>query len=87
MERKMFVSDVPEPAPIRIRDGGFVVGPLHRIRVEDDEILAAIDGVRVFLPLELEGKLQGMVGQQVLIALMDGRWIAALQKRSLRAKA
>jgi hypothetical protein len=93
MRRKKFVSDadLPTEPPLYIREGGFVAGLLEGIEPGEDEgeILATVKGdcpprIRVSIPLELEGNLRGMMKRDIIVSLMDGKWIAAVQNRCLR---
>jgi hypothetical protein len=75
-------SAIPEhcldPGPIYLRNNGFVVGVLQTVEPMEDGILAVIEGIRVFLPRDLESKLQGLEGQDVVVACVDGKWRAAV---------
>jgi hypothetical protein len=79
--RCVMASAIPEscdgPGPIYLRNNGFVVGVLQTIEPMEDGILAVIEGIRVFLPQDLEGKLQGLEGRDVVVATVDGQWRAA----------
>ena len=68
----------PDQAPIRIRDGGFVAGLLQGGEIMEDELVIVIDGVSVLLPGDLAGRIRGMVGQEVVVARVDGQWRAAI---------
>jgi hypothetical protein len=47
-----------DPGPLYLRNNGFMVGVLQAVEPMEDCILAVIEGIRVFLPQDLEGKLQ-----------------------------
>jgi hypothetical protein len=66
------------PGPIYLRNNAFVAGVLQAVEPMEDGILAVIEGVRVFLPQGLEGKLQDLEGQDVVVACIDGKWRAAI---------
>jgi hypothetical protein len=68
----------PDQAPIRIRDGGFVAGLLQGVEIMEDELVIVIDGVSVLLPGDMEGRIRGLVGEEVVVARVDGQWRAAI---------
>ena len=63
---------------IRLREGKGYDGVLNSIEPgEDGYILADIEGFKVELPEELEGKLRPLMGQEVQVAFLFGKYHVA----------
>ena len=74
----------PAEPPLYLREGGPVAGTLQAVEPMEDGIVATIEGIRVSLPGELEGKLRDMVGREIVVACMDKRWRVGIQRAARR---
>jgi hypothetical protein len=72
----------PGPAPIQIQDGHALIGTLQGIEPGEDEgeIVVTVEGIRASVSRELENKLRGMIGKDVIVAHVDGKWRTCLWK-------
>ena len=62
-----------------------VHGELHGIEITEIGLIALIGKIKVLLPEELFGKLQGLVGKRIGILRLDGYHIRCLDKEEVHA--
>lgn len=62
--------------PYVLKDLEEILGDLHHIEEAEGGIIALIGRIRVLLPSELAGKLQGLIGRRVGVIKLDGEYRA-----------
>ncbi len=55
-----------------------VLGQLYSIEEVEGGVVALIGRIHVYLPLELSGKLQGLIGRRVGVLRLEGYRVRAL---------
>jgi len=66
--------------PYRMKERDEVRGDLEHVEEADGGCLALIGKIPVLLPLELAGKLQGLVGRRVGVLRLEGYRLRSLDE-------
>ena len=65
----------------RMRELDEVLGPLNGLEVADGWLLALIGKIPVLLPMELQDRLQSLLGKRIGILRLDGYRVRCIDDR------